>query len=160
MKTRRGTTWLGVGVAPILWSGAASADIQTFWKTYFCPDFGGLKPAIASEVGHMEAPVDPFGGGVGGAICVTESASLTAGNFSAGTKNYDVFNADVVFSPGDVELGMGGVPGAVWDCIVCQYEDKVFAHPALSIWGTAVLMGGVVTAMIVELRRRRDPGSV
>jgi len=157
MQTRRGTAWLGVGMVMILWSGAASADIQTFWKTDFCPDFGGLKPSIASELGIMQAPVDPFGGGVGGAFCVTYSADL-AGFDPSGIKQYEVFNADVVVAPGDIS-GMAGL-GYTWNCIVCQYEDKVAAHPALSIWGTIALMGGVVTAMIFELRRRRDPGRV
>jgi hypothetical protein len=49
------------------------------------------------------------------------------------------------------------IPGFIWDCVVCQYEDKVAAHPALSMWGTIALMGGVVTAMIFELRRRQAP---
>jgi len=157
MKTRCGATWIGVGVATILWSGAASADIQTFWKTLMCPDFGGFKPPIAFEVGHMQAPVDPLGGGVGGAICVVDSTFPTASSEFGGGKEFDVLSADVVVSPGDISMSL---PGYSWDCVVCQYEDKVAAHPALSIWGTAVLMGGVVTAMIVELRRRRDPGSV
>lgn len=156
MKSRRGTKALGMSIAAILWSGAASADIQTFWKTFACPDFGGFKPPIAFEVGHMQAPVDPFGGGVGGAICVTDSAFYSSRDFT-GFKDNTVFSANVVVAPGDL-FGMS-IPGESWDCVVCQYEDKVAAHPALSMWGTIALMGGVVTAMIFELRRRQGPGS-
>ena len=150
MKSRHGLAWLGAGIATVVWSSAASADIHTFWKTIICPDFGGMKAAIGSEVGHMEAPADAFVGGIGGAICVTDSATLTAS--TPGAKTGDVMNADVMVAPGD--LGMA-LPGFIWDCVVCQYEDKVAAHPALSTWGTIALMGGVVTAMIFELRRRQ-----
>jgi hypothetical protein len=152
MRARRVGRGLGASLAALLWSGAASADIQTFWKTMICPDFGGLKPPVAFELGHMESPADAFVGGVGGAICVTSSATLTAS--TPGAKTFDVMNADVMVAPGD--LGMV-IPGFIWDCVVCQYEDKVAAHPALSMWGTIALMGGVVTAMIFELRRRQAP---
>jgi len=68
-----------------------------------------------------------------------------------------VGNASVVMNPGD--YADAGFPGEAWNCVVCQYEDKVSAHPALSMWGTIALMGGVVTAMIFELRRRQSGGS-
>ena len=152
MRRRHGSALLGAVIAAAAWSGAASADIHTFWKTDYCPDFGGMKTAIAFEMGHMEAPADAFIGGVGGAICVTESASLTAA--SLGAKSFDVMNADVMVAAGD--LGMAPI-GFTWDCVVCQYEDKVAAHPALSMWGTIALLGGVVTAMVFELRRRQAP---
>ena len=103
----------------------------------------------------MEA-VGGGGGGVGGHFCHLFSVPARA-SFAAG-KQLDVPNANVVVSPGDF-VEPPGVPGDTWMCVVCQYEDKVAAHPALSTFGTALLMGGLVTAMLYELRRRQAGGS-
>ena len=66
-------------------------------------------------------------------------------------------NANVAMLPGDIaDIGL---PGDTWSCVVCQYEDKVAAHPALSVFGTALLMGGLVTAMLYELRKRQAGAS-
>ena len=65
MKSRMGKTTkcFLVGAACMAFcTTTASADIVTFWKTDTCPDFGGQKVAIASEVGRMEAPWDSFAG--------------------------------------------------------------------------------------------------
>lgn len=43
----RRIAWPLAGWASLCLAGAAFADIQTFWKTEVCPDFGGLKPPIA-----------------------------------------------------------------------------------------------------------------
>jgi hypothetical protein len=148
-------SWLGVGVA-ILWSGAAAADIETFYKTDVCPNFGGLKPPIAAEVGTMEAANANLSGSVGGIFCNLLSVPKRA--IPIAFKNFQVNNAEVVVVPGDF-VDPPGVPGDTWMCVVCQYEDKVAAHPALSTFGTALLMGGLVTAMLYELRRRQTGGS-
>jgi hypothetical protein len=158
MQARHGLAWLGIGVAALLWSSAATADIETFYKTDICPDFGGLKPPIAFEVGEMEAVQDNafvFGGvgsgGTGGHYCSLYSLPKIA--LGMGFKEFSVGNASVVMNPADyADLGF---PGAPWLCVVCQYEDKVAAHPALSTFGTALLMGGLVTALLVELRKRQ-----
>lgn len=136
-------------------ASTASADIHTFWKTDFCPDFGGFKPPIGIEVGIMEAPLDPFGfsGGVGGPTCVLFSTPRVTFPFPA--KNFFVANATVDASPGDL-VDIGG-PIDPWACVVCQYEDKVVgALPALSVLGTVILMGGLLTGALHELRRRQD----
>jgi hypothetical protein len=154
MRRKRGLLRLGVGVAAVLWGGAASADIQTFYKTNICPTFGGLKPPIAFEMGLMEAAGAP--GGVGGIFCNLFSLPKRAQPLAF--KNFDVANSNVVVSPGDI-VDPPGIPGDTWMCVVCQYEDKVAAHPSLSVFGTAILMGGLVTAMLYELRRRQSGGS-
>ena len=157
MRTRRRSAWLGVGlgigIGLLLAGGVASADIQTFWKTNVCPDFGGLKPPIAAEPGLMEAPTDIVtGGGVGAAYC--NLASTPEVGLPGSTKTRLAGNARMTIEPGDyTDIG---VPGDTWACVVCQYEDKVAAHPALSVFGTALLMGGLVTAMLYELRRRQS----
>jgi len=163
MQTRHGFAWLSVGVATILWSGVAAADIQTFYKADICPDFGGLKPPIAMEMGLMEAAQDNAlfaggigSGGVGGLFCNLFSLPKVAQPFF-GFKQFPVGNASVLVNPGDIaDIGL---PGDNWSCVVCQYEDKVAAHPALSSFGTALLMGGLVTAMLYELRKRQAASS-
>jgi hypothetical protein len=159
MRARSGLAWLGIGVAAFLWSSAASADIETFYKTDICPDFAGLKPPIAFEVGLMEAVQDnafAFGGlgsgGVGGIFC--NLLALPKRSIPFGFKQFVVGNANVVVNPGDL-VDPPGIPGENWMCVVCQYEDKVAAHPALSTFGTALLMGGLVTALLFELRKRQ-----
>jgi hypothetical protein len=158
---RRSIGLFAVGAAALLAGGTASADIETFYKTDICPSFGGLKPPIASEVGQMEAVQDNaflFGGlgsgGTGGHFCHLLSVPTVARLLlPGGGKQFDVGNSDVVMLPGDIaDIGL---PGEKWMCVVCQYEDKVSAHPALSTVGTALLMGGLVSAMLFELRRRR-----
>jgi hypothetical protein len=145
--------WFGVGVA-ILWSGAASADIETFYKTDVCPNFGGLKPPIAMEVGTMEVATSlTTTEGVGGPFCNLLSLPKRAAFIPM--KALAVANAQAIVNPGDI-VDPPGVPGDTWLCVVCQYEDKVAAHPALSVFGTALLMGGLVTAMLYELRRRQS----
>jgi len=73
-------------------------------------------------------------------------------------KHFEVPNANVIVSPGDL-VDPPGVPGDTRTCVLCQYEDKVAAHPALSVFGTALLMGGLVTAMLCELRKRQVGGA-
>jgi hypothetical protein len=163
MRTKRGLAWLGVGVATVLWGGVAWADIETFYKTDVCPNFGGLKPPIAFEMGLMEAVQDnaaDFGGigfgGAGGQFC--NLFSLPERSVPFGLKAFPVGNANVIVLTGDT-VDPPGAPPDTWACVVCQYEDKVAAHPALSVLGTALLMGGLVTAMLYELRRRQSGGS-
>jgi hypothetical protein len=72
-------------------------------------------------------------------------------------KQFLLGNANGIMNPGD--FADIGNPGLNWACVVCQYEDKVVAHPALSTFGTALLVGGLVTAMLYELRRRQPAGS-
>jgi hypothetical protein len=153
---------IAVGAAALLVGATASADIETFYKTDVCPTFGGLKPPIAFEVGEMEAVQDNafvFGGigsgGTGGHFCNLYATPDVA--LGMGFKQFPVGNASVLANPGDF-IEIGG-PGLIWNCVVCQYQDKVVAHPALSTFGTALLMGGLVTAMLYELRRRQPAGS-
>jgi hypothetical protein len=156
MRIKLRSAGLGVGIGLLVWGGAASADIQTFWKTNICPNFGGLKPPIAAEPGFMEAPIDvTVGGGVGAAYCNLFATPEIA--LPGNTKTRLAGNARMFVEPGDfTDIG---VPGDTWACVVCQYEDKVAAHPALSVVGTALLLGGLVTAMLYELRRRQSGGS-
>jgi len=158
MQTRHRLAWLGASVAAFLWSGVAAADMQTFYKTDICPNFGGLKPPIASEMGLMEAAAFEglTGAGVGGIFCNLLSVPKVARPFAF--KQGSVGNVNVIVNPGDL-VDPPGVPGDTWTCVVCQYEDKVAAHPALSVFGTALLMGGLVTAMLYELRKRQAGGS-
>lgn len=141
----------------VLFTATASADIIVVWKTSVCPNFGAKTP-IASVGGIMQAAVDGAGGlaGVGGVFCdvAPVGGKLTGG---AGPKQFKVFNADIVAAPGD-EPGPGVVPGDAYVCAYCQYPDKVIqfqAIPALSLLGTAILMGGLLTACLYELRKRR-----
>ena len=166
MRTRRGLAWIGVGIAALLSGATASADIETFYKTDVCPDFGGMKPPIAFAEGQMEAVQDnAFGfggigsGGTGGHFCHLLFTVPTNTSFlgKALIKTFPVGNAEVIMNPGD--YADFGIPGEAWACVVCQYQDKVAAAPALSVFGTALLMGGLVTAMLYELRRRQTGGS-
>ena len=144
----------------VLCTATASADIVTFWKTDVCPDFGGMKVAIASEVGSMQAPVnrevplatqiDASVSGVGAPFCVLDSLPVATID-GPGQKALNVYNANIVFNSSDPL-----VDGDLYRCVVCQYEDKVIqAIPALSLLGTAILMGGLLTACLYELRKRR-----
>ena len=144
-----------VGVAALVFgAGSASADIETFWKTDVCPDFGGAKPPIGKEVGVMEAPAELLFGtfaGIGGPFCVLFSTPRTTVPFPA--KQFDTGNANMIALPGDlVDIG---APGDNWACVVCQYETKTIAVPALTLLGTAVLMGGLFTAALYEMRMRQ-----
>ncbi len=137
----------------LILASASSADIQTFWKTDFCPDFGGSKPPIGVEVGIMEAPIDPSGlsGGTGGPICVLFSTPRVTVPFPA--KAFSVNNATVDAFPGDlVDIGM---PLDPWACVVCQYEQKFSALPEIGI-GTGILVGGLLIGALFELRRRQN----
>ncbi len=147
---------IGVGLA-LVFTASASADIVTFWKTLECPDFGGLKPAIAREAGVMEAPVvtDSFIGpviSVGGPFCNVGGAFQTTPGIS---KPFTVFNASIVPVIQPVP------PGATFSCIVCQYPNKVRflgeAMPAVSISALAFLGGGLAMFGLVRLRRRQAP---
>jgi hypothetical protein len=144
---------LGASLAIVALASVASADIHTFWKTDICPDFGGLKPPIAAEVGLMEAVIDPQAfGSAGGHMCVLGSTPKVA--TPVAFKTLVTGNAQIVAQAGDI-IDIGDI-GDSWMCVVCQYEDKVSAHPALSVVGTAVLMGGLLSGVLYELRRRRD----
>ncbi len=139
----------------LLVSASASADIVTFWKTTECPDFGGLKPAIAREKGVMEAPVvtESFLGpviSVGGPFCNVGPSSDTVSGI---LKPFRVFNASIVPVVQPVP------PGATFSCIVCQYPNKVRflgeAMPAVSISALAFLGGGLAMLGLARLRRRQ-----
>ena len=131
----------------------ASADIQVFWKTDFCPDFGGVKPPIGVEVGIMEATIDPtgFSGGTGGPFCVLFSTPRVTVPFPA--KAFFVANATVDHFTGDLlDIGM---PLDPWACVVCQYEDKFMGVPEIGL-GTGILVGGLLLGALSELRRRQS----
>ena len=160
--------------------GAANCfgDIETFWKTDTCPDFGGAKVSIASEVGVMEAVMVDPGAGVGGLFCHLLSTPPAAVPFS--TKSLTVNNAAVLVNVGDIPGPY--VPGDQWSCVVCQYEVKIGMPvpppmtlpfdpdgavmvsvvspsggvPAVSFLGTVVLMAGLVVAAVYAIQRRKD----
>ena len=174
------------GAACVLFcTETASANFVTFWKTDTCPSFGGLKKAVAWEVGIMQAPVFQqeqttitsggelgclectagvgagigIGIGVGGAHCVLDSANIAA-VLTNGTKGRRVFNAEILVdetldpgNPGTCDP-LGGVD-CVWQCVICQYRDKQPAIPTLSALGTALLLGGLMTAAIYRIRQKQ-----
>ena len=130
---------------------SASADMVTFWKTTQCPEFNG-KLALARQAGTMEAPVilgqdinAPIS--VGGPYCnITELQDTT----SPQQKPLSVNNASII--PAFID------PGA-WDCVVCQYPNKVIfigaGMPAVSLTALAFVGGGLATFGLIRLRRRQ-----
>ena len=82
--------------------------------------------------------------GVGGAMCVLLDANHALG---PPFKQFAVTNATIA------EFPEPGAPG--WACVVCNYDQPGGAIPALSALGTAVLIGGLLTAGIYEIRRRQ-----
>ena len=141
---------IGAALA-LLVTASASADMITFWKTTQCPEFDG-KLALGRQVGTMEAPVsvnlNRFS--VGGPYC--NLFLTTPDTFSPGQKLKSVTNANIEPQPSP------GV-GFAWDCVVCQYPNKVIflgaAMPALSISALAFLGGGLAMLGLARLRRRQ-----
>jgi len=139
--------WAGA-VCVLLCNATASADIHTFWRTDVCPVLGGQE-AIAQELGRMESSrrIEDMTG-IGGPYCRLDSATEV-------TRPWDY-----MLQVARTDLGPHGPvdpPLVAWACVVCQYATPTgsMAIPTLSLLGTAVLMGGLVTAAIYELRRRR-----
>jgi hypothetical protein len=97
--------------------------------------------------------------GVGGVFCTINPNPVAFPPVPPFEKKaLDVFNADVVAQAGDLGKrpdGSQGFEGDVWACVVCQYEEHKFQIPALSLLGTAMLLGGLLTAGAYQLGRRR-----
>jgi hypothetical protein len=116
----------------------------------------GAKTAIASEVGVMEAPADfETFQGIGGPFCVLDSTPRVSIPMPE-IKAFKIHNAVIWANPGDE----GGIPDETWVCVVCQYEDKVVlvksqSIPTVSALGTAILLGGLMTAAIYRIRRKQ-----
>ena len=120
-------------------------------------------------VGGLDAgqPCPPFecqsatvkaANGVGGPFCDLDVATKVTPGF--GPKAASVFNANIVHNEGD-ESADGRIPGASIRCIICQYADEVVPQlPALSLLGTALLMGGILTAGAYQLGRKRKREAV
>ena len=126
----------------------------------------------------MQAPLSesPSAGGpglsVGGPFCVVD-ASAPFDTAPTRLKGFfvGVNNVDIVVRPGDClepydplslppESCLDPAPDLeAWRCVICQYPDKVIiqsgAVPTLSALGTAVLLGGLLTAVLYELRKRQ-----
>ena len=135
----------------------ASAELITMWKTTDCPVIPGKGAATGSIVGVMQAPIvlsSPTGPvvSVGGPFC--DLITATKSSTFLGVKTWKVHNADIVASPGDPGTAN---PGEAWDCVLCNYSSLAGSQfPAVSVLGTAVLLGGLLTAAAYELRRRQS----
>jgi hypothetical protein len=149
----------------------ASASIYTFWKTDECPAIGQKFQDM--QVGIMQAPfvtVDQAGNvtgaGLGGPYCVLESTALRSSSLDIKASNSR--NADIKVVAGDIvgaptwPGGGSAVVGETWRCVVCWYKDASVALPALSLLGTAVLIGGLVAAGAYQfgLKHARKTGAV
>ncbi len=148
------------GVVCMLFSTtSASAEWVTFWKTNECPQIAGL--GVNAELGGviqaaMALGVPPEANpiSVGGVFCDIALADDSTEPFPDGHKAFSVLNADVVMHGGDAPHP-NAIPGDVWTCVQCNYSKPDGAFPALSALGTAVLIGGLLTAGIYEIRRRQ-----
>lgn len=139
----------------LCFAGSASAELVYLWKTSECPVLPDKGAAKSFIVGVMQAPVvtnsfdEPIS--VGGPYCdLVEATKSSTFGF---VKVHKVLNADIVASPGDPGSAQ---PGEVWDCVLCNYTEQITPQfPTLSLIGTALLFGGLLTAAFYELRRRR-----
>ena len=147
---------LAVAACALCVSAPASAELITMWKTTDCPVLPDKGAATSSIVGVMQAPIvlqSPSGPviSVGGPFC--DLITATKSSTFLGVKTWKVHNADVVASAGDPGTAN---PGEVWDCVLCSYSSAVGNQfPTVSALGTAILLGGLLTAAVYELRRRQ-----
>ena len=170
MKTRvnKRITLLLTGAACVLFCAeTASADIVTFWKTDTCPILGGVKVAIASEVGVMQAAGTPSLG-AGGVFCVLNNANLEHSSVNK-IKSAALENSDLDVNPNDkcrddttgviescFDDGVSTTGTHVWLCAVCQYRDKITVNiPTISLLGTIILMAGLLTAAAYRIGKNQ-----
>lgn len=68
-----------------------------------------------------------------------------------------VFKAPILVRLQDLDAnkGQGLTVGDAYDCVTCWYEETITAIPALSLLGTAVLLGGLLTAAIFRIRQKQ-----
>lgn len=156
--THLSTRAMVAAVFATLLSTSASADTVTFWKTIQCPEFNG-KFALARQAGTMEAPVvldplvvAPTPISTGGPYCNLDEVGDTT---SPPAKFIRITNASVgprIQTPA----------GDAWDCVICQYPNKVIfigaGMPAVSLTALAFLGGGLATFGLIRLRRRHQTG--
>lgn len=141
---------------------AALGEIHVFWKTHQCPTVEDLNPPIVMEYGYMQAPVgkidpsDPDTAitSVGGPFCYCTDCGEGPDDPVNRQKGRNVYNANVVFNDG----GTGQYENWLYKCVVCWYDDRtsIKAIPTLSALGTAILLGGLMTAAIYRLRRKQN----
>jgi len=153
--------FLGVTASVLFYSATASADIYTFWKTNECPKVPDKK--LQHEMpGIMEAPGTTAQGGValdvGGAFCTLLNHPLTS---VAGLEpKLTVFKYPVRVAIEDVHAGKALREGEIYNCVVCWYTETIVGLPTLSALGTAMLIGGLLTAVIIQVRRRQVQGAM
>jgi hypothetical protein len=154
---RRLTRLLAAAACALGFAWPASAELIYMWKTTDCPVLPDKGAATSSIVGVMQAPIvlqSPTGPviSVGGPFC--DLITATKSSTFLGVKTWKVHNADIVASPGDPGSAN---PGEVWDCVLCNYAAGTGNQfPTVSVLGTAILLGGLLTAAVYELRRRQS----
>ena len=150
----------------LLVTSVASAEIFVFWKMNQCPQLGTKAPLV-QEVGIIQVPVNtvPEGYSVGGPMCILDRyATVAVGRkFLPGANPKEkvliAYNADVVVHDGDtVDAYENQLPFPeqnAYRCVICQYAEHKVGMPAVSLLGTALLLGGLLTAGAYELGRRQ-----
>ncbi len=174
----------GAACALFCTTTASATEFLTVWKTTNCPGADLVWPGVMeapvfgmavaeyttqpSPEGIVECsdplancPIIPMGAkanamglgvGVGGPFCVLNLSPRSAS--APIEKVHRVVNALITATADD--LGEG-TEGDVWNCAVCVYKQPPPGNgiPALSLLGTAVLMGGLLTAGAYAFGKRR-----